>query len=252
MRRFWMMVLLMAMAANPGRAQQATPQAETAQPTTQKINPPIEIKHEIPEYPESVKSRHINGRCSASLTVDVDGMPKNIQLIRCSEPIFAKVFLDTVAKFRYKPATTQQGKPVAVEINEMINVEFDGGESLGYIFRYGLRTPPGVTSSDPSTDGVYPLTKSITPPILTKFSDEGYGDTAFIFAGNSVCDIVLTISVKGKASDPVVTHCERPALEKPAIDSLLKSKYKPGSVNGKVVPIRASIHLEYGGVSPKP
>jgi hypothetical protein len=62
---------------------------------------------------------------------------------------------------------------------------------------------------------------------------------------------VLTISVKGKATDPHVTHCERPNLEKPAVESLLKSKYTPGSVNGVEVPMRVSIHLEYGGDTPK-
>ena len=87
---------------------------------------------------------------------------------------------------------------------------------------------------------------------MAKFFDEGYGNTAFGSVGNNPCDIVLTISAKGKASDPVVTHCERPTLEKPAVESLLKSKYKPGSVNRKEVPIRASIHLEYGDVPAKP
>jgi hypothetical protein len=87
---------------------------------------------------------------------------------------------------------------------------------------------------------------------LTKFSDEGYGNAAFIFAGNSPCDIVLTIDAKGNPSNAVVTQCEKPMLEKPAIDSLLKSKYKPGSINGKAVAIRASIHLEYGDVPAKP
>jgi hypothetical protein len=65
-------------------------------------------------------------------------------------------------------------------------------------------------------------------------------------AGNSACDIVITISPKGKASDPQVTHCGNSYLEKPAVQSLLKSKYKPGQVNGRPVPMRASIHLEYG------
>jgi len=42
-----------------------------------------------------------------------------------------------------------------------------------------------------------------------------------------------------------VIHCERSELEKPAVESLLKSPYKPGYVNGKPVPIRAMIHLYY-------
>jgi len=250
-----MIAMTLALSAILGRAQQATPPADTAQPAAQpakeKINPPILIKRVVPEYPDSVRARHINARCSDSLTVDINGIPQNITLIRCTDPIFEKYYLDAVSKFRFKPATTQQGKPIAAEINEMIDVEFDGGINLKNLIRYELKTPPGVISSDPSADGVYPLTKSTTPPTLAKFSDEGYGDAAFAFAGNSVCDVVITISAKGKASDPQVTHCERPALDKPAVQSLLKSHYKPGSVGGKAVPMRASIHLEYGGVSPK-
>jgi hypothetical protein len=147
----------------------------------------------------------------------------------------------------------QHGKPVAAEVNEMIYVRFDDAvDDTSMLVRYGFKSPPGTNSSDPSTDGVYPLTKVVTMPSMAKFSDEGYGEASFMFAGNSPCDIVVTISAKGKASDPVVTHCERQTLEKPAVQSLLKSKYKPGSVNGKVVPIRASIHLEYGDVPATP
>ena len=86
---------------------------------------------------------------------------------------------------------------------------------------------------------------------MIKFTDEGYGEAAFPLKGNGACDIVLTINAKGKASDPVVTHCDRPALEKPAIESLLKSHYKPGQVNGKAVAIRTSIHLELADLSPE-
>ncbi|MGP8174343.1 MAG: hypothetical protein ACLP7O_07325 [Terracidiphilus sp.] len=36
----------------------------------------------------------------------------------------------------------------------------------------------------------------------------------------------------------------------PAAQSLLKSHYKPGSVNGKAVPMQVSIHLEHAGFPP--
>jgi hypothetical protein len=98
---------------------------------------------------------------------------------------------------------------------------------------------------------VYPLTKLCTPPAIIKFSDKGYGSTAS-FSPTGACDIVLTISTKGKAADPQVTRCERPGLEKPAVESLLKSEYTPGMVNGKAVPMRVSVHLEYGDDAAKP
>jgi hypothetical protein len=63
---------------------------------------------------------------------------------------------------------------------------------------------------------------------------------------------MITISAAGKATDPKVTHCERPELEKPAVQSLLESKFKSGSVNGKPVPIRTTVHLEYYEAPVKP
>jgi hypothetical protein len=117
--------------------------------------------------------------------------------------------------------------------------------------RHGF-IPQRGGASVPDSDGVYPLTRSVTGPRVIEFSDKGYGQMAFAHEGNSSCDVVLTVSEKGKASDPQVTHCERPELEEPAVDSLLKSQYTPGFVNGKAVPMRGSIHLEYGDDSAKP
>jgi hypothetical protein len=158
----------------------------------------------------------------------------------------------SVAKYRFKPATTEEGDPVVYHESVVINYYrpncFDPAAPIRHVFS----TPPGVASSDPGADGVYPLTKSVRPPDLTRFYDEGYGYAAFNSPeGNGSCDIALTISATGKASDPHVTRCERPELEKPAVDSLLKSKYKAGSVDGKAVPIRASIHLEYADIPPE-
>jgi hypothetical protein len=257
MLRLSMIALLLVRLASPGNGQKPTQPPEAvqsaAQPATEKINPPFVIEHPAPEYSERFQATHAGGRCVAKVTVSTSGAPKEIKLIRCSDPIYAKGFLDAVAKFKYRPATTQQGKPVEAEVTEMITVEFDDRAfspktSIGYSFS----SPPNTVSSEPGADGVYPFTKKVTPPSLTKFSDEGYGDAAFGYAGNSHCDIVLTISAKGKASDPSVTHCEKPRLENLAVQSLLKSKYKPGSVNGKAVAIRATVHLEYDDVPAKP
>jgi hypothetical protein len=118
--------------------------------------------------------------------------------------------------------------------------------------RYGLKTPPGVTSSDPGPDGVYPLTNLTTPPKMLQFFDRGYGVAAFYSPNEKgACDILLTINANGTVSNPEVTRCERPVLEQLAIKSLLDTPFKPGRVNGKAVPIRVSIHIEYKDVTPK-
>jgi hypothetical protein len=245
----------MALAAIPGRAQQNMPPTDVPVPADKlvqmKISRPQPLNNVEASFSDEAREKRINGRCLASITVDVRGMPQDIKLIRCTDPSFQASSLAAVGQYRFKPAMMPDGKPIPVKINVEISYHIDGGRDSGPPIRYRFSTPPGTTTSEPDPDGVYPLTKLAAPPTITRFSDEGFGEAAFMVAGNSPCDIVLTISANGKASDVAVTHCERPSLEKPAVQSLLKSHYKPGSVNGVAVPIRTSIHLEYGDVPPK-
>ena len=255
MRCLLMIALLLILVANPGHAQQATPLAVTPEPADhpakENINPPKVIKSVDAYFSDDARRKKINGRCMISFTVDVSGMPQDIKVVRCTDPSFEASSLDAVEQYRFKPATTQEGKPVSVKISVEIAYHLVGVIDSGIPIHYIISSPPGTTTSESGPDGVYPLTSLVTPPTMTRFSDEGYGHEVFVHEGNGACDVVLTISAKGKASDPQVIHCERHVLEKPAIQSLLKSNYKPGKVNGKAVPIRAAIHLEYGSVSPK-
>jgi len=264
MRLFAIIMLMLGLVAIHGQARQAENSADidnsSIQAPEKKIIPPkmlnLQLIHVFrPEYAdaeftEEARAKKINGRCLISFTMDVNGMPQEIKPVRCSDPSFAESSVVSVAKYRFKPATTEDGDPV--DYHESVEIDFvmdDSSDPVAPI-RHVFSTPPGVTSSDPGADGVYPLTYLAAPPTMTKFFDEGYGVAAFNSPeGNGSCDIVVTISATGKASNPVVTHCERPALETPAVQSLLKSKYKPGSVNGKAVPMRASIHLEYDDTS---
>jgi hypothetical protein len=173
-------------------------------------------------------------------------MPKDIELARCTYSSFAKNSLDTASQYRFKPATTADGRPVPVRIHIEINYRIEGGSNPIIPIHYSFSSPPGLNSSEPGADGVYPLTKLVTPPSMTSFFDEGFGGLAFSSVGKGVCDVVFTISAKGKPSDPQVILCESPTLEQPAVQSILKSRYKPAKFSGKTVPVRASIKIELG------
>jgi TonB family protein len=256
MRRIWVIALALAFATGIGHAQQSTQQtdpAATAPPVDlETMTPPRPLNNVEAEFPLEAQAKGIDGRCAVSLIVDVTGMPRNLTLLRCNDPAFGKNSLDAAAKYRFKPATRKDGTPIPVQISVDIGyLHLHPGASYPKaLVRYGFFTPPGTTSDLPGADGVYPLTKSVTPPAITKFSDEDYGNEAFRSPGGGACEVVLTISAKGKPSDPSLTHCEQPILEKPAVASLLKSRYRPGTLNGIAVPVRMSIHLEFGGFAP--
>jgi hypothetical protein len=254
MWRSWLIALLLMLVTGIGNTQQSTQPVDVA-PSAPRVDvktmiPPKVINHIDMEFSDEARRKRINGMCLVTMIVDAYGMPQNPKVIRCSDPSFERSSLDAAMQYRFKPATRLDGTPLSVMISVEINYRISGGSGPGTLVRYAFRTPPGVTSAAPRADGVYPLTKSVAPPTMSKFSDEGYGTAAFMATEKSACDVVLTVSVKGKPSDPEATHCMTPSLEKSAIQSLLDSHYKPGSLNGKAIPVRALIHLEYGGVVP--
>lgn len=266
MQRFWMITLTLALMTGICHTQQTVQTTKAAvstnELTSKEITPPALVNSVDPEYSDDARSKHINGLCMVSLIVDIQGNPQNVRIVHCTDSSFEQGSLDAVKQYRFKPAATQEGKPVPVTVNIQINYHLSKIPTRHHLSEKGINNeisapirysiiPQRSGASEPDSDGVYPFTRSVTGPRVIKFSDEGYGRLGFVHEGNSVCDVVLTIDVKGKASDPQVTHCERPELEEPAIKSLHKSEYKPGFVNGKAVPMRASIHLEYGGVPPK-
>ena len=245
---------LFALVAVGGHTQQSTPQIDTnatvPQVDPKTMTPPRPLNSVEAEFPADGRTKEISGRCAISLTVDLAGKPEDPKVVRCSDPAFEKNSLDAAAKYRFKPATRNDGTPVAVQIFITVSYMRSGAGFPAAKVRYGVFSPPGTTSDSPDADGVYPLTKSMTAPAITKFSDEGFGDAAFMFPGNASCIVVLTINAKGKPSNPSITQCYKSGLEKPAIASLLNSRYTPATVNGSPVPVRMSVRLQFDGTYP--
>lgn len=305
MRRFCIFALVAALVAGSVHAQQVTTQTTDApvlcnQWAAKKITPPELISGDRADYPIEAELEHIDGICSVSMVVSILGDPQNIRILHCTDSSFEETSLDAVKQYKFKPATTPEGKPVPVVVQTELEYHlvknvvslrsvgvpiffrnhsdryfldihmsmklpafFDKGliidrhSSKSVVKReiksqinYGF-IPLRGGASVPDSDGVYPFTRRVTGPRVIKFFDEGYGRAAFAHEGNEACDVMLTIDTKGRASDPQVTHCERPELEEPAVQSLLKSRYQPGYVHGKEVPMRASMRLEYSD-SPTP
>lgn len=244
-----LLVSLVLIEAATAVTQQPSPQPEVSRHVyivgEDGVRPPRPKNNVNTEFSPEAREKQINGRCAVSLVVDEQGNPQNIQIIRCTDPAFAQSTLSAVGKYRFWPAT-KAGKPVAANISVETNFWRDGARDPELPIRYGFSSPPGYISPAPDADGVYPLTKMVVPPTMEHFSDEEYGNAAFPMNGSGACDVVLTIDANGKPSNAQTPHCEKAVLELPAARSLLKSRYKPGSVNGKAVPVRVSVHLELG------
>jgi protein TonB len=75
-----------------------------------------------PKFPEKERSARRRGRGTVLLwlVVNSDGLPGIIKVSRKLSPEFDKAAIDAVKKWKFSPAT-QDGKPVAVEINVEVN-----------------------------------------------------------------------------------------------------------------------------------
>jgi TonB family protein len=208
------------------------------------IKPPVPVNHVEPQYPSKARLLLREGTCVLSMIVDRDGMPQNLSLVKCSDSVFEQNAMEAAGKYRFRPARNQKDDPVAVQIR--VEVVFRLRDPMTKPFspiKYILETPAGATSSNPDKDGVYPLSHAIDPPQMTKFGDQGFVDAAGGLRDGAGCDVLFTVTDKGKVKDPEVVDCDEKQLEVPAVESLLKTEFKPGKLNRKSVAVRAVIHL---------
>jgi len=256
-RSFGLIALAMGLSLHPGLAQQPTASADDdlqvqKLDTKAGMHAPKAIFDPEAVYSPEARKKQINGKCMLSLIVGSDGLPHKVSVIRCSDPSFAANSLAAVSRYRFRPATTATGTSVAVAVTVEVDFRIDGGKDASDPIRWGFASPSDVTSNGADSAGVYPLTTLEAPPALTKFNDKGYGPSAFALVGSSPCEILMTIDAKGKPTEANVSHCEHEILAPLALNSLLASKYTPATLNGKPVPVRTLVHLEYGDFPTQP
>jgi TonB family protein len=217
---------------------------------TSGINPPVPLNTPEAEFSDEARRRALEGDCLLSLIVDIYGNPQNIQILKCADAVFNQPSLDSVSRYRFKPATRPDGTPVPFPIQVTVSFRlFDGERSKSGVI-YKIQNPVGNEISKPDPDGVFPLTEEMRPPVLSKFVDQGFSTSASSLSKTAAlsnqpyCNVLLSIDVKGRPFNPKA-ECNDAALEKPAVDSLLQSHYKPGELNGSKLPIRISVHLKF-------
>jgi TonB family protein len=208
---------------------------------------PIPILTPLADYPIGARNKNLTGLCVISIVVDIKGKPQNLQMVRCTDDVFAESAIRAVADYRFKPATASDGSPMMAKMTIEVKYSRTGGHGSIERVTYSLHTPPGAGPAEPDANGVYPLVGGVEPPKMISFNYKGFGMLAFAHFGKGVCDIVLTINSNGKPSAPSILQCDNPALEKPAISSLLESRYKPGQMNEKTVAVRVLVHLAFEG-----
>jgi TonB family protein len=85
---------------------------------------PVLVYQKHPVYPAQAKAdkNMLNGSCVIAMTIDEEGMPTDLHIVKSLRADYDQSALDAVHEWRFKPAQ-KNGQPVAVEMKTEIHFE---------------------------------------------------------------------------------------------------------------------------------
>jgi TonB family protein len=176
-----------------------------------------------PEYTEEARLAHLAGTVTMSLTVDDEGIPKEIHVL---SPLGLGLDESAVAcmrKARYSPAQ-KDGKPVPLNIN--VSIPFEERWDSDWFLGAAVFHP---------VDGA-------TRPVVVKANYPGAaGDRRNV----TVC-VHLTVGKDGAPHDLQVASAQDARLDKEAIAMMGDWRFRPGMHNGQPVDVPATFTLVHG------
>ncbi|MFC6646099.1 energy transducer TonB [Granulicella cerasi] len=108
----WLFSALMAFGVAAARAQDLNHPLKIGGD----VKKPVLIYSIEPDTSHLPKSeKHSPANATVTFVVDVDGLPKQIELSRSTSPAMGAAYLKAVQQYRFRPATLD-GKPVAVKL----------------------------------------------------------------------------------------------------------------------------------------
>jgi hypothetical protein len=208
---------------------------------------PTVLNAPSPEYPDAAVQRRLDGQCTVTLQVDTKGMPRDIKIATCTNPLFVSPSYAAAVQYRFKPATDASGAPIPVRVSLVIRYGVHDGPKPIARITCSFKTPPGTVSPNADSKGVFPLTTLLAPPKMVDFRDAGLGEAAFALPQGTGCDVIVTIKENGRALAPWVSSCDDSVMEKPVIASVLQSRYQAAQLKGQAVSAKVLLHITYKG-----
>lgn len=111
----------------------ATSAAPTAEAVGEKISSPIPTTVDDPQIPISRKL-HKHGLCLLSVTIDADGIPSGIRVVRSLDPELDNYAAEAVRNWRFRPALREGRIPVAIDATIAATFEYYDKEPVAFAF----------------------------------------------------------------------------------------------------------------------
>jgi TonB family protein len=151
-------LIAMEMVAPPA-AQEVVSETHTSSAPAEQVGehisapiPTVVTEPKIPVFRKLLK----RGHCFLGVTVDANGIPQNIHVVRELEPELDSNAKEAVKDWRFKPALHDGSTPVAVEGTVVASFEYVEGEPVAFAF-FIPETPEKVLAAQ-ANDKMQPYT----------------------------------------------------------------------------------------------
>lgn len=131
MSRRLIALLALLVFAGPLVSAQAIAPAKTTAPAASiapmkvggDVLPPVLIFSVEPDPPHPHFRKPKPRTILVGLVVAMDGTPTNVHIVKSGGKVYDKAAMNAVQRYRFRPATLH-GKPVPVELNVQVNIEY--------------------------------------------------------------------------------------------------------------------------------
>lgn len=230
--------------------QSSTRDAETGDPTSSPdaarpsnktaahISPPVPLIQTNPEYPEKARNEKINGRCLVAFTVDADGLPRGVRIVKSLDPDLDASAVQAVERWKFKPATEDGVGPIPFELAAEVNFQLLKANKVGAVIAIPSRPDaPGILLT---RDG-----SNISPPVAIRQVPPKYPRRERWHRVSGDCTLKIIIDSEGTPESIKVVKSLDPGLDQSAIEAVKQWRYKPALKDGVPVPSEMTFIVKF-------
>ena len=183
---------------------------------------PHPINIVTPVYPEKARKEKIEGKVVLKVVVNMDGSVSDVSVLEGPEE-FHQAAIDAISQSRFKPAK-HNGKVVPVWV--VMPIEFSLGSTDTDL---QLTSPVPIDADGNEVDIPNFFEVEATPELLQSVK--------FVYSARVTMRLEFRVNVDGSVDDMKVLKGPE-EFHQAAINAILQYRFKPGTLNGKVVPVR--------------
>jgi TonB family protein len=190
------------------------------------IVPPQVVREVKPQYAADAMRAGVQGAVELEFVVLADGTVGDVRVTRSVHAGLDEEAVRAVKQWTFKPGT-KDGEPVAVQVNAELTFTLRRDEGVKLV---NIVVKPGQVVTHPRT------TRTVKPLYTAAAKKAG-------IEGNIVLE--ATVNPDGTVANIRVTQPLDPGLDREAVKAVSQWLFRPGTKDGKPVPVQVEILLAF-------